>query len=271
MDKLIDLVKQSTGTTSDGIAIAMIIVGALIIVFALVGIVISILLAVKYHKLNKTKNSCGLTGLDAARRILDNNGLQHIKVKCSGSVLWGNSYSHYFKKLRLRRLTYKKDSVTSLAMAAQKSALAIMDNEKDPIMKKRNVLIPIQFFGPMMFLPLVLIGIVIDIIIASNTGKAPNFIVTFIMAGLGLLLYVVAFLLTIVILKSETKAQERSIEILRAENLATEEEIEEIKGLYKYYNLEYVNNMIMAFLELLLRVLQIIGAAQGSISSSKNS
>ena len=268
MNQIIELIKQGTGTTSDGIAIAMLIVGILIVIFGLVGIVISIVLFFKYHRLNKTKNTCGLTGEDAARRILDNNGLQKIKVKCTGSIIWGNSYSHVFKKVRLRRFTYKKDSVTSLAMAAQKSSLAIMDKENDPIMKTRNVLIPLQILGPIMFLPLVIIGIIIDILIAAANNASPNYLFTFIMAGFGLALYVVAFALTVVILKAETKAQAKSIEILRDEKLATEEEIESIKGLYKVYNLEYINNMIMAFLELLLRVLQIVAALQGSTSSS---
>ncbi len=270
MQKIIDLIKEGTGTTSNGIAWAMFIVGCLIVIFGLIGIFISIFLWLKYHKLNKKKNSCHMTGLDVARKILDDNGLQHIKVKATGSLLWGNSYSHYFKKLRLRRFTYKKDSVTSLAMAAQKSSLAILDKENDPLMKKRNILIPLQFFGPLMFLPLVIIGILIDILIAlANNGK-PNFIFTFVFAGLGVLMYAIAFALTVVILKVETKAQARSIEILRQENLATEEEIKDITELYKLYNLEYINNMIMAFLELVLRVLQIIAAAQGSSSKSSN-
>jgi len=270
MQQIIDLIKESTGTTSDGIAIAMLIVGALIIVFGVIGIVISIVLWVKYHTLNKTKNSCGMTGEQVARKILDDNGLSNIKVKATGSLIWGNSYSHYFHKVRLRRFTYKKDSVTSLAMAAQKSSLAIMDKENDPIMKTRNVLIPIQFFGPMMFIPLIVIGVLIDIIIAVNADKNPTFIATFICAGLGVVFYAVAFALTAVILTAETKAQAKSLEILKQENLANETEIEQIKGLYKIYNLEYVNNMIMAFLELLLRVLQIVAGAQGKISTNNN-
>ena len=92
--------------------------------------------------------------------------------------------------------------------------------------------------------------------------------VTFIIAGVGVLFYAVTFALTVVILKAETKAQARSIEILREEKLANETEIEQINGLYKLYNLEYVNNMILAFLELLLRVLQIVAAIQGGSSSS---
>ena len=264
MQVIIDFIKQKTGATSDGLAIAMFVVVCLIAVFALIGIIISIYLWTKYHKLNKTKNSCGMTGEQVARKILDDHDLQYIKVKAVGSMLWGNSYSHVFKKLRLRRFTYKKDSVTSLAMAAQKSSLAILDKEHDPAMKARNVLIPLQFFGPMMFLPMVIIGIIIDIIVQSN----PQFLFTFIFAGIGVGFYAVAFALTGVILRVETKAQARSIEIMREEHLANETEIEQIKGLYKVYNLEYVNNMILAFLELLLRVLQIVAAVQGSSSSS---
>ena len=156
-------------------------------------------------------------------------------------------------------------------MAAQKSSLAIMDKENDPIMKTRNVLIPLEFFGPMMFVPLVVIGIVIDVVIMIKNQSGFSLLWTFIFAGIGLLFYIVAFALTVVILKAETKAQAKSIEILRKDHLATEEEIGWIQDLYKVYNLEYINNMIMAFLELLLKVLQLIAAAQGGSSSSSSS
>ena len=52
--------------------------------------------------------------------------------------------------------------------------------------------------------------------------------------------------------------------------MATAKEIEDIKSLYKVYNLEYINNMILAFLELVLRVLQIVAAAQGQSSKSSS-
>lgn len=272
MNAIIDFIKQHTGTTSDALAITIFVVAIFIAIFAVVGIVISIMLWWKYHVLNKTKNSCGMTGEQVARKILDDNGLSHIKVKATGSLLWGNSYSHYFKKVRLRRFTYKKDTVTSLAMAAQKSSLAIMDKENDPIMRTRNILIPLQIFGPFMFVPLVLLGLVIDIgmWVLNGGGGNVNFLWTFILAGAGVFFYIVSFVLTVVILKAETKAQAKSLEILRQENLANEQEIEQIRGLYKMYNLEYINNMILAFLELLLRILQIVAAAQGNIARNNN-
>ena len=53
MQKIIDLIKEGTGTTSNGIAWAMFIVGCLIVIFGLIGIFISIFLWLKYHNLNK--------------------------------------------------------------------------------------------------------------------------------------------------------------------------------------------------------------------------
>ncbi len=115
----------------------MFVVLVLLAIALIVAFVISICLAISYVKYNKKKNSVGKTGEQVARKILDDNGLEHIAVSKNGSILFGNSYSHFLKKkVRLRRLTWQKDSVTSLAMAAQKSSLAVMDKEGDPSMKK---------------------------------------------------------------------------------------------------------------------------------------
>ena len=81
-----------------GLQIALGIVGLLLLVVALVSMVVSIWLAIKYAKFNRKENSAGLTGEETARKVLDDNDLQHIKVKVTGSILFGNSYSHYFKR-----------------------------------------------------------------------------------------------------------------------------------------------------------------------------
>ena len=75
---------------------AIFIVACMIAVVAAVAICISLWLFIKYIKFNRTKNSANLTGGEAARKILDANGLNHIKVSTFGSIIFGNSYSHYF-------------------------------------------------------------------------------------------------------------------------------------------------------------------------------
>ncbi|MBR5241589.1 MAG: zinc metallopeptidase, partial [Clostridia bacterium] len=149
--------------------IALVIVGALIAVVGLVSGITSIWLVVKYFRFNRRGNSLGLTGMQIAR-ILDDNGLAHIDVKRTGSLLFGNSYSHYFKKVRLRGLIRHETSPTSMGMGAQKAALAILDKEGDADMRRRIRLVPLITFGPFAFIPLLLIGGLLDFLIFNGSG-----------------------------------------------------------------------------------------------------
>lgn len=265
MSKIIEWFKETTGFTgsSDVLIVLLIIVGALLVIASIVAFVISIWLAVQYIRYNRKKNSIGKTGEEVARTILDDNGLQNIRVSKNGSILFGNSYSHYFKKVRLRRLTWKKDSVTSLAMAAQKSSLAVLDKESDKDMKFKIILTPFIYFGPLAFIPLLLLGIVIDVL-CKNT----LFPCTIAFTALGLLFYVISFIMSILVLKTEKKAQQKALTILKEKNLATDEEIADCKKLFHLYNIEYINDMIVALLELIYRVLYLIAACQSSSSFS---
>ncbi len=253
---------------SNPLHIAIVVVAGLIAIVAAFAGGVSIYLAVKYAKFNRRQNSAGITGSDAARKILDHNGLQHIKVSVVGSVMFGNSYSHYFKKIRIRRLTNKKTSITSLAMGAQKSCLAILDKENDPDMKQRVRLIPIITFGPFAFIPLLILGVVLDIIVLKSQTFGPA---TVICAGLGILFYVLSFWMSLKVYKTEIKAQERAYEELKKEHMATDEEIELMKELFKLYNIQYINDMIIAFLQVILKILMILAKAQGSSTSTSSS
>ena len=248
--------------------VALIAVAILIIVVGIVACVGEIVLAVKYVKFNRKKNSLGKTGQQIAREILDKNGLEKIKVKCVGSLLFGNSYGHYFKSVRLRRRTWKKDSISSLAMAAQKSSLAVLDKEKDPAMKTRIVLTPIICFGPIAFIPLVIVGVILDILLMVSLNlELPLF--TIILSALGFAFYIASFVMSIVILKSEKRAQERSYDLMREMNVS-ESDINDCKELFHLYNIQYVLDLIMEILELIYRILQVLVLKSNSSSSSSN-
>ena len=249
---------------SDAVILAMIAVGALLVIASVFALGVSIYLGIRYAKYNRRQNSCGKTGEEIARTILDKNGLERIKVSKSGSILFGNSYSHYFKKVRLRRFTWKKQSVTSLAMAAQKSTLAVLDKENDHDMRTRIRMTPIIYLGPLAFVPMVIIGALLDLFVIKST----NGICTVIMAAVGLVFYVLSFIMSVLVLKTEKKAQARAYELMEAEGLASAEELEMCKELFRLYNIEYINDMVIALLELVYRVLQIIAYVQNSSSSN---
>ena len=242
--------------------IALIVFGCLIGVIGLVSLFVSLWLIIKYIKFNRTKNSIGLTGQQMARKILDDNDLSHIRVKVTGSVLFGNSYSHYFKKVRLRRFTRHETSLTSLGMGAQKAALAILDKEGDKDMKKRIRLVPIITFGPFAFIPLITIGALLDLFLFGQSG-----ICLLICGILGVLFYVYALVLSVVTLKTERKAQEKAYQILKDGNMVTEDELAKLKELFHLYNVQYVNDIILSTLELIYILLEIVVAINGDGNS----
>lgn len=257
----------SLNGVSDAVILAMIVVCGLLLIASVFALIISIYLAIRYAKYNRKQNSCGKTGEQIARSILDQNGLEKIRVSKSGSILFGNSYSHFFKKVRLRRLTWKKQSVTSLAMAAQKSALAVLDKEKDPDMKARIRLTPLLYLGPLACVPMVIIGALLDLYIFKN----PNGTYTMLLTAIGFAFYLLSFLMSIRVLKTEKKAQQRAYQILKETGMASAEELDMCRKLFRLYNIEYINNMVIALLELVYRVLQIIAYVQNSSSASSSS
>lgn len=232
--------------------IALMVVGGLIAVVGLISLVITGWLSIKYQVYNKLENSANMSGEEIARKILDDNDLEHIKVKVTGSLLFGNSYSHYFKKVRIRRFTRNEKSITSLGIGAQKAALAILDKEGDPDMKKRIHLYPLITFGPFAFVPLITVGALLDYFIFSQSG-----LLVYIFGGLGLLFYVLAVVLTVTTLKTERKAQDKAYEILEQSKLINEEELATLKDLFHLYNIQYVNDIILAALELIYTVIRI--------------
>ena len=241
-----------------GLEIALMIVGFLIFVIGLISAVVSIFLVVKYYRFNRSENSIGMTGTEIARKILDDNGLHHIGVKRTGSLLFGNSYSHYFKKVRLRSFIRHENSLTSIGMGAQKAALALLDKEDDPDMKKRIRLVPLVTFGPFAFVPLLLIGAALDYFVFGGSG-----VCTLVFGALGFLFYVYSIILSVLTLKTEKKAQSRAYDILRDEYRVTEEELSDLKELFHLYNIQYVNDIILSSLELLYTALEIAIAIKG--------
>ena len=80
-DLLTELTDINMNNVSDQIVVTMAIIVGLLVVASFFSLFVSIYLAIAYAKYNRTKNTCGKNGEEAARRlVLDNNELEHIKV-----------------------------------------------------------------------------------------------------------------------------------------------------------------------------------------------
>ena len=236
-------------TKIDGLEIAYIAVGILLGIAIIAAFIAQIVIAIGYWRGNRTNNSLGLSGGEYARKLLDQNGMPDVQVKKCGiirTILFGNHYSITKRTVYLRMRTINKPSLTAVAMAAQKVALAEQHRDGDTKMIVRSRLQGLGVFAPILFVPLVLIGFLVDIFVLETL------LFSLVTAGIGLLFILFGFIVTLLNIPVEKKAMERAQVIL--ENELTGEEMVTVKKIFRSYLVEYVLQFIIA----ILRIIQLI-------------
>ncbi len=229
----------------------MVTVTALIVILSVFALMAAIWLSISCAKDNHQQNTAGKTGRDIARQILDDHGLAKIKVVSSGSVLLGNSYSHFFRKVRLRRRLWGSDSVAALAAGVQVPCLAILSAQDDADMKSRRRATPLICLGLWGLVPLILVGVALDLVVPFAKGW---WMMGFTIPAL--VLFLVSLVLALRGLKTEKKAQTMALGLLVG-GLASDEELDRCKKLYRLSAAEYVTNLFLAPLGLIYRVFHI--------------
>jgi Zn-dependent membrane protease YugP len=84
-----------------------------------------------------------------------------------------------------------------------------------------------------------------------------NGICTLVLGAIGFLFYVYSVVLSVLTLKTEKKAQNRAYEILERDYHVTDDELSALKELFHLYNIQYINDIILSFLELIYKILEI--------------
>ena len=99
---------------------------------------------IRYSRANRQPISSRMSGMDAARFVLDREGLDYVNVRKAGLIgdaLFGNYYNIYTKTICLRSILGKidnKQTVTSTALAVQKAGLAsLCENGDRPGQRRR--------------------------------------------------------------------------------------------------------------------------------------
>ena len=226
----------------DGSEIAYIAVGVLLGIAIIAAFIAQIVIVIGYWRGNRTNNSLGLSGGEYARKLLDQNGMP--------DVLFGNHYSITKRTVYLRMRTINKPSLTAVAMAAQKVALAEQHRDGDTKMIVRSRLQGLGVFAPILFVPLVLIGFLVDIFVLETL------LFSLVTAGIGLLFILFGFIVTLLNIPVEKKAMERAQVIL--ENELTGEEMVTVKKIFRSYLVEYVLQFIIAILRIIQLILKIL-------------
>ena len=218
-----------------------------------------IFVAVGYWKGNRTDNSLGLTGGELARKLLDENGMPDVEVKkCTflRTLFFGNHYSISKKTIYLRMLTINKTSLTSAAMAVQKVALAEQHRDGDKKMILRSRLQGLAIFAPALFVPLVAIGLILDLFVLQTV------LLTIVALILGLVFIAFGFVVTLLNIPVERKAIKRAEQMIDEKSLLTAEESLTVKKIYRSYMVQYVMQFVVAVLRILQLILKIFAKSK---------
>lgn len=253
------LLKADAGSLF-GLGLLGIIALAVVAAFVVVSILATIwkwVLMFRYVRYNKQKVAVGMTGAQVAEKMLEGLGLTDVKVARCGffsEVFLGNSYSPRKKLIRLRRNIYDKTSLTAVALAAQKVAIAQKHHEGDKKIALRSTLMTFGYFAPFAVLPLILVGFLLDFVIWRDLG-----VFSIIFTAVAFAYYISSFIVLILNIKIEKRACNTALEFMQKINLLVDDEVEDAQHLYKTYITNYWLDFISELLYIVWSILKFVG------------
>jgi uncharacterized protein len=161
-----------------------------------------------YSRYSQVGSSLGITGAQAARRILDNHGLQNIAVEAVPGEL-SDHYDPSAKAVRLSEGNYHSNSVAAVAVAAHECGHALQDAKGYWPMNVRAALVPAANIGSSVGPMLVMAGIFFS---------SFSFLV-----NIGILLFAAALMFHVITLPVEFDASSRALKLVDGEMLQGEE------------------------------------------------
>ena len=211
-------------------------------ILVLIGVALCLLASSRvnsvFRRYSSVRSRSGMTGREAAEKILRANGIYDVTVR----HIPGNLTDHYDprnKTLGLSDATYGSASVAAIGVAAHECGHAVQHATGYAPLKFRGALVPVANFGSAIAWPLILIGLVIN----SNSA--------FLFIDLGILLFSAAVLFQIVTLPVEFNASNRAVNALEKSGMLYPEEIRQTKAVLGAAALTYVASAASAILQLL--------------------
>lgn len=201
-----------------------------------------------FKKYAKVPSRRGLTGAEAARRVLDANGLRHVTVE----RVHGHLTDHFDPKagvIRLSDATYASTSVAAIGVAAHEAGHAVQHAEGYVPIKVRAAIIPLTRFGSFLAMPLFLIGLLMGSGSYLGYGIGTIFMVT------GILFFSFSTLFQLVTLPTEFNASARAMKALEDGGLLADDELPGAKATLSAAAMTYVAALASSLASLLRLIL----------------
>ena len=212
----------------------LVIIGALMCIFAQMRI------STTFNKYSKVRSRSGMTGAQAAQRILQLSGIYDVGIE----HISGNLTDHYdpsSKILRLSDATYSSTSVAAIGVAAHECGHALQHHNGYAPLKIRTALVPAANIGSRLGIPIILLGVIL--------GMNQLFI------QIGIWVFALAVLFQIVTLPVEFNASGRALNMLESYGMMENDETRGCRKVLSAAALTYVAAAASSILQLLRLVL----------------
>ena len=192
-----------------------------------------------YNEYSRHTTYSRMTGFEAARRILDANGLRHVHIE----RVAGNLTDHYDPKANVIRLSdgvYSSPSIAAVGVAAHEAGHAVQYALGYTPIRLRGAVLPVCQIGSTISWPMILIGFFI------NSQPLIN---------IGLILFGSVALFQFVTLPVELNASNRAVDALAISGSFTDDELYGVEKVLKAAAMTYVAALAVSLAQLLRLVL----------------
>ena len=187
------------------------------------------------RKYSKVRNMRGMTGAEAARNILNREGLYNVQIECLNSKD-GDHYDPRTDTVRLSYSNYNGTSVTAVSVAAHECGHAIQHQRGYVPLRVRGAFVPVANFGSSIAWPLIIIGLMMR-------GQ--------IIIEIGIICFSFAVIFQLITLPVEFNASGRAMRILRETGILNSQELPMTGRVLRAAAMTYVASAASAVLQLL--------------------
>lgn len=216
----------------------LVVVGALLCMWA------SAKVKSTYAKYERVRSRSGMTGAEAAERILQMSGIHDVRIQhVSGDLT--DHYDPTNKVLRLSDTVYGSTSVAAIGVAAHECGHALQHQVGYVPLKLRSLLVPAANLGSKLGLPLVILGLALGLSFELPGGGY------FSLAEIGIWVFSLAVLFQVVTLPVEFNASGRALRMLGDYGIMNSDEVDDCKHVLGAAALTYVAAAASSLLQLL--------------------
>jgi Zn-dependent membrane protease YugP len=203
-----------------------------------------------YRKWSQIRNRNGLSGAEAARRLLNYGGLGTVKLEGIRGTL-SDHYDPRTKTLRLSEGVAQGQSIASLAIAAHEIGHAMQHKEEYGPLRFRSALVPAVNVGSRLGFILIFLGLFLGGVLGTQ------------MAWVGVFAFALGAVFALATLPVELNASTRARALLTQSGLVTTmEEQEGVNSVLTAAAFTYIAALAAAILQLLYWVSLVTGAGR---------